>query len=235
MLKQKEWIDVIVAKTGCTKKEAKVFYDCVFDYMREQISPEEVIKISGFGVLKLRKTAAKEQINLVTGKAEIVPEHNVVTFKPYFEIDPKPEAIDVEDDYVTEENTEVDVVVPVVDVEEEEENEDVEETEEVIEEVPTEEEVPVEEAVEEVPAEEEAPVEEAVEEEVEEDDGFSWVVDGKPCSSKEMKAMLTEKTQLSEADVDTAMNVVKENMKKSGKNTCEIKEENDTFDFVITK
>ena len=238
MLKQKEWIDVIVAKTGCTKKEAKVFYDCVFDYMREQISPEEVIKISGFGVLKLRKTAAKEQINLVTGKAEIVPEHNVVTFKPYFEIDPKPEAIDVEDDYVTEENTEVDVVVPVVDVEEEEENEDVEETEEVVEEVveeaPVEEEAPV---VDETPVEEEAPVEEEtpVEEEVEEDDGFSWVVDGKPCSSKEMKAMLTEKTQLSEADVDTAMNVVKENMKKSGKNTCEIKEENDTFDFVITK
>ena len=236
MLKQKEWIDVIVAKTGCTKKEAKVFYDCVFDYMREQISPEEVIKISGFGVLKLRKTAAKEQINLVTGKAEIVPEHNVVTFKPYFEIDPKPEAIDVEDDYVTEENTEVDVVVPVVDVEEE--NEDVEESEEVVEEVaeepveeaPVEEEV-TEEPVEETPAEEEAPVEE----EVEEDDGFSWVVGGKPCSTKEMKAMLTEKTQLSEADVDTAMNVVKENMKKSGKNTCEIKEENDTFDFVITK
>ena len=256
MLKQKEWIDVIVAKTGCTKKEAKVFYDCVFDYMREQISPEEVIKISGFGVLKLRKTAAKEQINLVTGKAEIVPEHNVVTFKPYFEIDPKPEAIDVEDDYVTEENGEVDVVVPVVDVEEE--NEDVEESEEVVEEVaeetveetPAEEEV-TEETVEETPAEEETPVEEEVteetveetpaeeeapvEEEVEEDDGFSWVVGGKPCSTKEMKAMLTEKTQLSEADVDTAMNVVKENMKKSGKNTCEIKEENDTFDFVITK
>ena len=54
--------------------------------MREQISPEEAIKIQGFGVLKLRKTAAKEQINLVTGQAEIVPEHYAVTFKPYFEI-----------------------------------------------------------------------------------------------------------------------------------------------------
>ena len=221
MLKQKEWIDVIVAKTGCTKKEAKVFYDCVFDYMREQISPEEVIKISGFGVLKLRKTAAKEQINLVTGKAEIVPEHNVVTFKPYFEIDPKPEAIDVEDDYVTEENGEVEIVVPVVDVNEEE----VEDEEEIVEE--TIEETPAEEAVEEVA--------EQQEEVVEEDDGFSWVVDGKPFSSKEMKSMLSEKTQLSEADVDTAMKVVKENMKKVGKASCEIKEENDTFDFVITK
>ena len=106
MLKQKEWIEVIVAKTGCTKKDAKMFYDCVFDYMREQISPEELIKISGFGVLKLRKTAAKEQINLVTGRPEIVPEHYVITFRPYFEIDPKPEAIEVEDEDIVVEAVE---------------------------------------------------------------------------------------------------------------------------------
>ena len=254
MLKQKEWIDVIVAKTGCTKKEAKVFYDCVFDYMREQISPEEAIKISGFGVFKLRKTAAKEQINLITGKPEIVPEHNVVTFKPYFDLDPKPEAIDVEDDYVEEISEETPVVVaPVVDIDVEDE-EEVEETpveEAPVEETPVEE-TPVEEApVEETPVEEtpveEAPVEEAPAEETpveeapveetpaEEDDGLSWVVDGKPFSTKEMKGMLAEKTELSENDVETAMCVVKENMKKSGKNTCEIKDEEDSINFVITK
>ena len=239
MLKQKEWIDVIVAKTGCTKKEAKVFYDCVFDYMREQISPEEAIKISGFGVFKLRKTAAKEQINLITGKPEIVPEHNVVTFKPYFDLDPKPEAIDVEDDYVEEISEETPVVVaPVVDIDVEDE-EEVEETpveEAPVEETPVEE-TPVEEApVEEAPAEE-TPVEEAPVEETpaEEDDGLSWVVDGKPFSTKEMKGMLAEKTELSENDVETAMCVVKENMKKSGKNTCEIKDEEDSINFVITK
>ena len=114
MLKQKEWIEVIVAKTGCTKKDAKMFYDCVFDYMREQISPEELIKISGFGVLKLRKTAAKEQINLVTGRPEIVPEHYVITFRPYFEIDPKPEAIEVEDEDLVVEEAPV-VEAPVAD------------------------------------------------------------------------------------------------------------------------
>lgn len=108
MLKQKEWIEIIVAKTGCTKKEAKVYYDCVFDYIREQISPEESVKISGLGVFKLRKTAAKEQVNLVTQQVEIVPEHNVVVFRPYFEIDPKPEPIEVEDDDVV---TQVDVEV----------------------------------------------------------------------------------------------------------------------------
>ena len=45
MLKQKEWIDVIVTKTGCTKKEAKLIYDCMFEYIKEQISEETPIKI----------------------------------------------------------------------------------------------------------------------------------------------------------------------------------------------
>ena len=130
MLKQKEWIEVIVAKTGCTKKDAKMFYDCVFDYMREQISPEELIKISGFGVLKLRKTAAKEQINLVTGSPEIVPEHYVITFRPYFEIDPKPEAIEVEDEDLVVEEAPVVEETPVVE-------------EEVVEEVEADEPAPV--------------------------------------------------------------------------------------------
>ena len=37
MLKQKEWIDVIVTKTGCTKKDAKAIFDCMFEYIKEQI------------------------------------------------------------------------------------------------------------------------------------------------------------------------------------------------------
>ena len=210
MLKQKEWIDVIVAKTGCTKKEAKIFYDCVFDYMREQISPEEAIKIQGFGVLKLRKTAAKEQINLITGKPEIVPEHNVVTFKPYFEIDPKPEAIEVEDEDVVVEETPVVEEAPVVE-------------EVVAEEAPAAEEVVAEEAV-----AEEAPV-------AEEEDHYVWVFEGKTCNSNHIKQLLKQKTELQEEEILASLEVVKENLKKLGKTTCEVKEENDSFDFIIIK
>ena len=224
MLKQKDWIEVIVAKTGCTKKDAKLFYDCVFDYMREQISPEELIKISGFGVLKLRKTAAKEQINLVTGKAEIVPEHYVVTFRPYFEIDPKPEAIEVEDeDLVVEETPVVEEVVA--------EEEVVEEAEEEVVEEAAEEEAPVEETpvVEEVPAPvvEEAPV-------AEEDD-YTWIFEGNNCTTCDIRKLLGEKTSLDEADIAAAIHVVKENMKKAGKKVCDVKEDNESFDFIILK
>ena len=236
MLKQKEWIDVIVARTGCSKKEAKVFYDCVFDYMREQISPEEQIKIQGFGVFKLRKTAAKEQINLITGQPEIVPEHNVVTFKPYFEIDLKPEAIEVEDEDIVDE-----VVLPVVE-EEEILEEVVEEAAPVIVEEVAEEEPVVEEEPAPVVEEKPAPVEEKVEEVkpvekpvVIEDDNYAWVLHGKACTTKAVFQLLKHRTNLPDNQIVSALNVVKNNMEKLGKTTCEIKEEEDTFDFVILK
>lgn len=204
MLKQKQWIEIIVAKTGCTKKEAKMYYDCVFDYMREQINPGQPIKISGFGVLKLRKTAAKEQINLVTGQPEIVPEHNVITFRPYFEIDPKPEPIEVEDEDVVEVN-------------------DVAET-------PLEENVAPEAKV-----EENVVVEEVSSETNEENDGFVWVYEGNKFATSEIAKVLEEKTQLSVEDINSSLNVVIDNMKKFNQTTCEVKEDQETFDFVIVK
>lgn len=217
MLKQKEWIDVIVTKTGCSKKEAKLIYDCMFEYIKEQISEETPIKLPGFGVFKLRKTAAKEQINLITGQAEIVPEHYAVTFKPYFEIDPKPEAIEVEDEEVVE------IVEEVV-----EETAPVEE--EVVEEV-VEEAAPVEEVVEEV-VEEAAPVEEVVEEKV---DNFVWVYGNEELNSQQVLELIQEKTSLTKEEITSALDVVKANMEKVNKTTCDVKEADDSFDFIIVK
>ena len=188
MLKQKEWIDVIVTKTGCSKKEAKLIYDCMFEYIKEQISEETPIKLPGFGVFKLRKTAAKEQINLITGQAEIVPEHYAVTFKPYFEIDPKPEAIEVEDEEVVE----------------------------IVEEV----------------VEEAAPVEEVVEEKV---DNFVWVYGNEELNSQQVLELIQEKTSLTKEEITSALDVVKANMEKVNKTTCDVKEADDSFDFIIVK
>ena len=208
MLKQKEWIDVIVTKTGCTKKEAKLIYDCMFEYIKEQISEDSPIKLQGLGVFKLRKTAAKEQINLVTGQAEIVPEHYAVTFKPYFEIDPKPEAIEVEDEEVIEV---VEEVIPAVE-------------EEVVEEVISVEEEVVEEVV---------PVEEEVIEEV--NDNFVWVYENEKLTTKQVLELICKSTSLSKEEVNSALDVVKSNMEKINKTTCDVKETNETFDFIIEK
>ena len=243
MLKQKEWIDVIVTKTGCTKKEAKLIYDCMFEYIKEQISEETPIKIPGFGVFKLRKTATKEQINLITGQPEIVPEHHVATFKPYFEIDPKPEAIEVEDEEVIEEvNVEQPVVVEV-------EEEVVEEEE--VEETPVVEQTPAEEVAEQEVVEEEVPVveQEVVEEvtpEVEEDvveetplvipeDNIVWVYGKEKLTTAQVVEMLQTKTELSANEIVSSLEIVKTNLAKVNKTTCEIKETKETYDFIILK
>ena len=241
MLKQKEWIDVIVTKTGCTKKDAKLIFDCVFDYIREQISEEEPIKIQGFGVFKLRKTAAKEQINLITGQPEIVPEHGVVTFKPQFEIDPKPEAIEVEDEEVIEEVVET-VVEPIhaeeevveevqEEVKEEVVEEEVQQVEEVQEEVVEEEVAVVEEVQEEVVEEE---VKEEVVEKVEEDN-VTWVYGKETLTTAQLAEVLKEKTSLSSEEIVSSLNVVKANMERVGKTTCEVRETVETVDFIIVK
>ena len=248
MLKQKEWIDVIVTKTGCTKKEAKLIYDCMFEYIKEQISEETPIKIPGFGVFKLRKTAAKEQINLITGQPEIVPEHHVATFKPYFEIDPKPEAIEVEDEEVIEE---VNVEQPVVvEVEEEVVEEEVVE-EDVVEETPVVEQTPAEEVAEQEVVEEVVPVaeQEVVEEvtpEVEEDvveeaplvipeDNVVWVYGKEKLTTAQVVEMLQTKTELSANEIVSSLEIVKTNLAKVNKTTCEIKETKETYDFIILK
>lgn len=221
MLKQKEWIDVLVGKLNCTKKDAKAYYDCVFDSIRDQVSPENPVKISGFGVFKIRKTAAKEQVNLVTGETVIVPEHNVVVFKPYFEIEPKPEAIEVEVDSATPVEN-VDSTVAETETEDEDVVEEVEEEETVVEETKEETTEPVEEVKEEVK-----------EEVVTDSDNIVWVYEGKECSTSNMKQVLRQKTTLSDDDIDAAIDVVRKNVVGSGK--VEVKEENETFDFVIAK
>ena len=231
MLKQKEWIDVIVTKTGCTKKEAKLIYDCMFEYIKEQISEETPIKIPGFGVFKLRKTAAKEQINLITGQPEIVPEHHVATFKPYFEIDPKPEAIEVEDEEVIEEvNVEQPVVVEV-------EEEVVEEEE--VEETPVVEQTPAEEVAEQEVVEEATPeVEEDVVEEaplVIPEDNIVWVYGKEKLTTAQVVEMLQTKTELSANEIVSSLEIVKTNLAKVNKTTCEIKETKETYDFIILK
>lgn len=246
MLKQKEWIDIIVAKTNCSKKEAKLYYDAVFDGIKEGLIANETIKIAGLGIFKLRKTAAKEQINLVTKQAEIVPEHNVITFKPYFEVDPKPEAIEIESD-----ETEAVLSDAPISTDEnisDEVNEEADE-EEVIEE----EEAEVEEAIEngndKESVEESEEANEVVEEPTEEtsdvnekelnneviDNDLVWLYNGKNCTTENVMHLLKQETDLDDADIAAAIKVVVDKMHEANKTTCKIKEEKDRFDFVIVK
>ena len=249
MLKQKEWLDVIVAKTGCSRKEAKLYYDVVFDNIREQLNPEEQVKIAGLGVFKLRKTADKEQINLITGQPEIVPAHYVVTFRPYFEIDPKPEAIEVEED---EEEAvaaaEAVTAARAAEVAAEEEARKAAEeeaarkaAEEEAARKAAEEEAARKAAEEEAAkaeeeaAEEAAPEEPVAEEEPEEDDGVVWEADGKEYKTPEVRALLKEHSTLEDAVIDRTIRVVLDRLEELGKNKVLFSENTEKFEFKIKK
>ena len=80
--------------------------------------------------------------------------------------------------------------------------------------------------------EEVKPVEKPV---VIEDDNYVWLLHGKACTTKVVFQLLQHRTNLPDNQIVSALNVVKNNMEKLGKTTCEIKEEEDTFDFVILK
>lgn len=227
MLKQNDWINILVEKLGCSKKDAKEYYDLVFDSMKNVISPDENVKISGFGVLKLRKTMAKEQINLVTGNIETVPEHNVITFKPYFELQPKPEAIEVEGENI---DAALDAAAAVTAA-----------AEAAIEEERAKEAEAKEEAKEEVKEEVvEQPVEEEKVEEVlatVDPSNLIWVFDNQSHTENEIKKVLMQKTDLSEVDVDASLTIVKNSLRDVAPNTTTIKvvEEKETFNFVFEK
>ena len=101
--------------------------------------------------------------------------------------------------------------------------------EEVVEEEVVEEVVPVEEEV----VEEVVPVEEEVIEEV--NDNFVWVYENEKLTTKQILELICKSTSLSKEEVNSALDVVKSNMEKINKTTCDVKETNETFDFIIEK
>ena len=225
MLKQKDWVNVLVEKLGCSKKDAKEYYDLVFDNLKNTISPTENIKISGFGVMKLRKTMPKEQINLVTGNVETVPEHNVITFKPYFALQPKPTAIEVEGENI---DAALDAAAAVTAA-----------AEAAMEEERAKEAALKEQEKEEAKVEENAPVEEEKVEAtpVVELENLVWVYGDQSYTENEIKKVLMQKTELSEVDVDASLAIVKNSLRDVAPHSTTIKvvEENEKFNFIFYK
>ena len=62
-----------------------------------------------------------------------------------------------------------------------------------------------------------------------------WIYQGNELNSKEIVNLLKEKTSLSELDVRESLQVVIDNMLTTNKTICEVRECDDSFDFVILK
>ncbi len=247
MLKQKDWVNVLVERLGCSKKDAKDYYDFIFDCLKENISEEDALKIANFGVFKLRKTMAKEQVNLVTQQVEVVPEHYVVTFKPYFELQPKPEAIEVEDENVGAAFDAAAAVTAAAEVAMAEERQrEAEEKRRAEEERKAAEEAKKQEEEKQPEPEEKEPEPEFVEKEqpeekdevkVSEPNELHWFYEGQEHTEKEIKLVLLQKAGVDESDIVASLAIVKNYIKQTAPDTKNVTvvEEKETFNFVFEK
>ena len=76
-----ELIDMVAEDVGCTKRDAKIVVECVFDSIAKAMEKGEPVRLVGFGTFGIRERAARTARNPRTGENISVPAMNVPFFK----------------------------------------------------------------------------------------------------------------------------------------------------------
>lgn len=82
-MRKDELIQLVASKLGGTKTSAKKAVDAVFESVKEGISQEGNVIITGFGKFEKKTKKARIGRNPATGESIQIPEKQVLTFKPY--------------------------------------------------------------------------------------------------------------------------------------------------------
>jgi integration host factor subunit alpha len=75
-------VEAIYEKIGFSKKEATDLVEMVFETIKETLSKNEKIKISGFGNFIVREKRARVGRNPQTGQSIEISARRVLTFRP---------------------------------------------------------------------------------------------------------------------------------------------------------
>ena len=75
-------IEIVVSKTGLSKREADEALNVAFDEICERLINGEVVKLTDFGTFTVRVRQARNGTNPKTGVAISIPETKVIGFKP---------------------------------------------------------------------------------------------------------------------------------------------------------
>ena len=73
---------LLADKAELQKKEAEVVVDTVLGLIEEAVVKGEEVKLSGFGVIKVKERAAREGTKPGTSEKIVIPASKTVTFKP---------------------------------------------------------------------------------------------------------------------------------------------------------
>ena len=79
---KKEIVKDISDKTGLTQLKTKDIVQKTFDAITEALLKNGRIELRNFGVFEVKKRKQRKARNPRTGQEVLVPEKNVVTFKP---------------------------------------------------------------------------------------------------------------------------------------------------------
>lgn len=75
-----EFVDALAAKTGLSKKDARIAADSFLDVIREALSAGKKVQFMGFGSFDVREAAARKGRNPQTGEEIKIPAHKHVVF-----------------------------------------------------------------------------------------------------------------------------------------------------------
>ena len=79
---KREIIQQVAEQTGITQTLAREIVQKVFDTIIESLSESGRLELRDFGVFEVQRRPARKARNPLTGEAVMVPEKNVVAFKP---------------------------------------------------------------------------------------------------------------------------------------------------------
>ena len=82
VIRKNELADILVEKTGSTKKEAKEFINVLIETITEQLASGDKVKLIGFGTFLTKKRETKQGRNPVTGETINIPASIMPVFKP---------------------------------------------------------------------------------------------------------------------------------------------------------
>ena len=77
-----EFVDKLSAKTGLSKKDARVALDAVIDLITESLMSNEEVLLTGFGKFEARARKESKRINPQTQERITIPKKVVPAFKP---------------------------------------------------------------------------------------------------------------------------------------------------------
>ena len=77
-----EIVDALAKRQNITKKKAETFARAFFDTIREGLSEEKFVKITGFGTFKVVTVEERESVNIRTGERFTIESHDKISFTP---------------------------------------------------------------------------------------------------------------------------------------------------------